>query len=68
MKSIVTTYPDFQMLPKGVKRMLVASESFFFQDIKPLALATDASKPLAPVCPLPIAGHPRYCALAQPGV
>ena len=30
MKSIITTYPDFQSLPKGIRRMLVASESFFF--------------------------------------
>jgi hypothetical protein len=30
MKSIITTYPDFQSLPKGIKRMLVASECFFF--------------------------------------
>jgi hypothetical protein len=35
MKSIVTTYPDFQMLPKGVKQLLVASETFFFQDSTP---------------------------------
>jgi hypothetical protein len=32
MKSIITTYPDFQSLPKGVRRMLVASESFFFHE------------------------------------
>ena len=30
MKSIITTYPDFHALPKGIKRMLLASESFFF--------------------------------------
>jgi hypothetical protein len=35
MKSIVTTYPDFQLLPKGLKQMLVASETFFFQNVKP---------------------------------
>ena len=32
MKSIVTTYPYFQSLPKGIKMMLVASEEFFFQE------------------------------------
>ena len=32
MKSIIMTYPDFQSLPKGIKRMLVASESFFFRE------------------------------------
>jgi len=32
MKSIITTYPDFHALPKGIKRMLLASESFFFAE------------------------------------
>jgi hypothetical protein len=32
MKSIVVTYPGFQTLPKGLKMMLVASESFFFHE------------------------------------
>ena len=35
MKSIVVTYPDYQSLPKGIKRMLVISESFFFTAINP---------------------------------
>ncbi len=30
MKSIALTYPDFQSLPKGLKRLLVASEELFF--------------------------------------
>ena len=29
-KSIMVTYPGFQTLPKGVKQMLLASESHFF--------------------------------------
>jgi len=32
MKSIFTTYPDFHALPKGINRMLLASESFFFAE------------------------------------
>ncbi len=32
MKSILVTYPNFQSLAKGIKRMLVTSESFFFGD------------------------------------
>jgi hypothetical protein len=32
MKSIITTYPDFAALPKGIKRMLLASESLFFAE------------------------------------
>ncbi|MGH7941570.1 MAG: hypothetical protein ACREE6_14400 [Limisphaerales bacterium] len=33
LKSIVCTYPDFRMLPKGLKQMLVASESLFFNEV-----------------------------------
>jgi hypothetical protein len=29
-RTIVFSYPGFQALPSGVKRMLVVSESFFF--------------------------------------
>jgi len=34
MKSIVVTYPDYQSLPKAIKRMLVASESHFYEEAK----------------------------------
>jgi hypothetical protein len=34
MKSIVVTYPNFQSLPKGIKRMLVTSESVFFRNAR----------------------------------
>ena len=34
MKSILVTYPNFQALPKGLKQMLLASESFFFDQSK----------------------------------
>ena len=34
LKSIMVTYPDFQSLPKGIKRMLVTSESVFFGDAR----------------------------------
>jgi hypothetical protein len=33
LKSIVCTYPDFRMLPKGLKQMLVASENLFFNQV-----------------------------------
>lgn len=36
MKSIITTYPDFPSLPKGLKRMLLASEDLFFGEAKGL--------------------------------
>lgn len=32
LKSIVCTYPDFRMLPKGLKQLLVASENLFFSE------------------------------------
>lgn len=32
MKSIITTYPDFQKLPRGLKMLLLVSESFFFSE------------------------------------
>jgi hypothetical protein len=32
MKPIMMVYPGFQMLPKGLKRLLVESESFFFEE------------------------------------
>jgi hypothetical protein len=35
MKSIVTTYSGFQALPRGIKQMLVTSESLFFDEARP---------------------------------
>jgi hypothetical protein len=32
MKPIMMTYPGYQGLPKGIKQMLVESESFFFEE------------------------------------
>jgi hypothetical protein len=32
MRTIILTYPGFQSLPRGIKQMLVASETFFFDD------------------------------------
>jgi hypothetical protein len=34
MKSIVLTYPCFHSLPKGLRRMLITSESYFFVEHK----------------------------------
>ncbi len=43
MKTIIATYPDFQHLPAGIKRMLVASEDFFFREAQsPAAKARTA--------------------------
>jgi hypothetical protein len=45
MKSILTTYPDFQRLPKGVKQMLLESETFFFHELEPVAHIERHSRP-----------------------
>jgi hypothetical protein len=34
--SVAATYPGFQSLPKGVKQMLLITESVFFEDARPL--------------------------------
>ncbi len=34
MSSIANSYPGFQSLPKGVKQMLMVSESMFFEDAR----------------------------------
>jgi hypothetical protein len=36
MKSIVTTYPEFHSLPRGLKQLLVVSESVFFDEARPV--------------------------------
>jgi hypothetical protein len=51
MKSIVVTYPDYQSLPKGVKRMLVASESHFFEEAGGAAFGSPGGKPTATARP-----------------
>lgn len=50
MKSIMITYPNFRALPKGVKQMLLASESFFFEEMSAApkrATAIAQTKPVA---------------------
>ncbi len=34
LSSITATYPGFQSLPKGVKQMLLVSESVFFDEAR----------------------------------
>jgi hypothetical protein len=36
LSSITATYPGFQSLPKGVKQMLLVSESVFFDEARPV--------------------------------
>lgn len=35
MNSIMTTYPGFHDLPKGVRKLLLNSETFFFDEPHP---------------------------------
>ena len=45
LKSIVCTYPDFRMLPKGLKQLLVASENLFFSESQAAAQKSEEQKP-----------------------
>ena len=45
MKSILTTYPDFLHLPKGVKQMLLESETYFFHEPGPATHIENHSRP-----------------------
>lgn len=44
MRTIVLTYPGYQSLPKGIKQMLVASENFYFDEIKSAPAKADADR------------------------
>lgn len=54
MKSIITTYRDFQSLPRGVKMMLLVSENLFFSEVK--------SRPPTP----PASRHPYGSTFSHP--
>jgi len=45
MKSIVVTYPDYQSLAKGIKKMLVVSETLFFGEAKGAPVIHRDAKP-----------------------
>jgi hypothetical protein len=47
MKLIMMTYPGFQELPKGVKKMLLVSETFFFDEPHTDAHPNGLSSPAA---------------------
>ena len=44
LHSITATYPDFKSLPKGVKQMLLVSESVFFEEARTVRLAKPAGQ------------------------
>jgi len=46
MKSIMVTYPDFRLLPKGLKQLLLASETFFFEEAMPPPCPRDKKQSL----------------------
>ena len=37
MNSIASTYPDFQTLSRGIKRLLMTSETEFFNEARPVS-------------------------------
>jgi hypothetical protein len=47
MKSVMMTYPGFQELPKGTKKMLLASETFFFAEARIQTTRPVRTSPLA---------------------
>lgn len=53
MKSITLTYPDFQALPKGIKRLLIASENLFFGDARSATLVRSQKPGAYPTTPAP---------------
>lgn len=42
LRSITATYPGFHALPKGIKQMLLVSESAFFDEARPASLSPSA--------------------------
>lgn len=45
MRTIILTYPRFQSLPRGIKQMLVTSESFFFGEAGATAAKVNYARP-----------------------
>lgn len=45
MKSVTTTYPGFHVLPKGIKRMLLFSENYFFGETRPATQSSARTLP-----------------------
>jgi hypothetical protein len=43
LNSITATYPGFQSLPKGIKKMLLVSESVFFEEARAAKNKTQAT-------------------------
>jgi hypothetical protein len=45
LHSITATYPGFQALPKGIKQMLLVSESVFFDEARAPQKTTQVHRP-----------------------
>jgi hypothetical protein len=55
MRTIILTYPGFQSLPRGIKQMLVTSESFFFSEAMTAAANINHTQPKdAKIAPFPV--------------
>ena len=49
MKMIMTSYPGFQDLPKGIRKMLLVSESFFFDEMQRSGTLASGAATVSPV-------------------
>ena len=63
LHSITATYPGFQALPKGVKQMLLVSESVFFEETRVVQKDTRTGHLPPQVSP----AHKDVLHLAPPG-
>ncbi len=45
MRTIILTYPEFQSLPRGIKQMLLATESFYFGETEVAVHQSNVHKP-----------------------
>jgi len=62
MKLIMNTYSGFQDLPKGIKKMLLVSESFFFDEMRQPSEQPMAAKSLELVPPTMLIPRPTTAA------
>jgi hypothetical protein len=46
MRTIILTYPEFQSLPRGIKRMLVTSEDLFFGNAEAIVVNNKSAAPI----------------------
>ena len=69
MNSITATYPGFQALPKGIKQMLVVSESLFFEESKTSARVSGrGGRPHEAAEPESASSSPAWAVVEPPAI